>query len=84
MSDEKQTYKLGATAPALEMIRDFLRDDIRDLKRDLDALTDKISRMSTALEHLHNHIDTMETVTFELLESTIAVNANTMIQNVEN
>jgi len=82
MSDEVTTYKLGATAPTLETIRDFLRDDHAEIKRTLATISQRSKAMVTTVERVQEQVDGLaEWIDF--LDKTIEANANTTIKVVE-
>jgi hemerythrin-like domain-containing protein len=82
MSDEVTTYKLGATAPSLETIRDFLRDDHAEIKRTLAVMSQRSKAMVTTIEGVQKQVDTLAEW-IDLLDKTIEANANTTVKVVE-
>lgn len=83
MSNEERIYKLGATAPTLETIRDFLRNDRDLIRREIAKLSSDIERMGTTLERLQGRINEMDEVALDLLDKIIEGNAETTIQVIE-
>jgi len=82
MSDETQTYKLGATAPTLEMIRDFLREDHAEIKRTLALISQRSKAMVTTVERVQEQVDSLAEW-IDLLDNIIATNADITIKRVE-
>lgn len=73
---------LGLSAPTAETIRDFLANDVESLKRDLADLQRSAKYTATAIERLAAHIETVESVTLDLLASCIEGNASTQVVRI--
>ena len=82
-SEDKPTYKLGATAPTLETIRDFLRDDHKNVQAAIDQLSAQIDRLIDVRSTLQERVNMMDEVALDLLDDIIERNANTTFQVVE-